>query len=224
MRFHCTGTKSLYWHICQNGWRYTFHVLFTNLCFINSISIWGVICWHHISIFRWIFHALRVLRFEDETSLEAGIRVQIHSQDEPPYIHQLGFGVSPGFQTFVSCQEQRVGLDRRHRQAHPQAPSLPYWFSPEQFTFAGCLANKSLCSVDISAPALGELPLQQQGEVPRIRHLQHQRLSSTLRDQWGCASVQLSDGAHARYDYVEVLRFSPIQRVKYTLLSFWQKQ
>lgn len=45
----------------------------------------------------------------DETSLEAGIRVQIHSQDEPPYIHQLGFGVSPGFQTFVSCQEQRVG-------------------------------------------------------------------------------------------------------------------
>ncbi len=49
-----------------------------------------------------------VLFFADETSLEAGIRVQIHSQDEPPYIHQLGFGVSPGFQTFVSCQEQRV--------------------------------------------------------------------------------------------------------------------
>uniref|UniRef100_A0A3Q1EM70 Acid-sensing (proton-gated) ion channel family member 4b n=1 Tax=Acanthochromis polyacanthus TaxID=80966 RepID=A0A3Q1EM70_9TELE len=45
---------------------------------------------------------------KDETSLEAGIRVQIHSQDEPPYIHQLGFGVSPGFQTFVSCQEQRL--------------------------------------------------------------------------------------------------------------------
>ncbi|KAG2458883.1 WNT6 protein, partial [Polypterus senegalus] len=44
----------------------------------------------------------------DETSLEAGIKVQIHSQDEPPYIHQLGFGVSPGFQTFVSCQEQRL--------------------------------------------------------------------------------------------------------------------
>lgn len=44
----------------------------------------------------------------DETTLEAGIRVQIHSQDEPPYIHELGFGVSPGFQTFVSCQEQRV--------------------------------------------------------------------------------------------------------------------
>ncbi|XP_061082333.1 acid-sensing ion channel 4-A isoform X2 [Conger conger] len=42
------------------------------------------------------------------TSLEAGIRVQIHSQEEPPYIHQLGFGVSPGFQTFVSCQEQRL--------------------------------------------------------------------------------------------------------------------
>ncbi|XP_060683694.1 acid-sensing ion channel 4-A [Hemiscyllium ocellatum] len=44
----------------------------------------------------------------DETSFEAGIRVQIHSPSEPPYIHQLGFGVPPGFQTFVSCQEQRL--------------------------------------------------------------------------------------------------------------------
>ncbi|XP_033856089.1 acid-sensing ion channel 4-A-like isoform X2 [Acipenser ruthenus] len=51
---------------------------------------------------------LPIWRETNETSLEAGIRVQIHSQDEPPYIHQLGFGVSPGFQTFVSCQEQRL--------------------------------------------------------------------------------------------------------------------
>ncbi|MED6254198.1 Acid-sensing ion channel 1B, partial [Ataeniobius toweri] len=43
----------------------------------------------------------------DETSFEAGIKVQIHSQEEPSFIDQLGFGVSPGFQTFVSCQEQR---------------------------------------------------------------------------------------------------------------------
>ncbi|XP_048109719.1 acid-sensing ion channel 1C isoform X2 [Alosa alosa] len=42
----------------------------------------------------------------DETSYEAGIKVQIHSQDEPPFIDQLGFGVPPGFQTFVSCQQQ----------------------------------------------------------------------------------------------------------------------
>ncbi|XP_064183674.1 acid-sensing ion channel 4-A-like [Anguilla rostrata] len=51
---------------------------------------------------------LPIWKETDETSLEAGIRVQIHSQDEPPYIHQLGFGVSPGFQTFVSCQEQKL--------------------------------------------------------------------------------------------------------------------
>ncbi|KAK1173859.1 acid-sensing ion channel 1C-like isoform X4 [Acipenser oxyrinchus oxyrinchus] len=44
----------------------------------------------------------------DETSYEAGIKVQIHSQDEPPFIDQLGFGVAPGFQTFVSCQQQRL--------------------------------------------------------------------------------------------------------------------
>lgn len=46
----------------------------------------------------------------DDSSFEAGIKVQIHSQDEPPFIDQLGFGVAPGFQTFVSCQEQRVGV------------------------------------------------------------------------------------------------------------------
>ncbi|XP_008563734.1 PREDICTED: acid-sensing ion channel 4, partial [Galeopterus variegatus] len=51
---------------------------------------------------------LPIWRETNETSFEAGIRVQIHSQEEPPYIHQLGFGVSPGFQTFVSCQEQRM--------------------------------------------------------------------------------------------------------------------
>ena len=38
--------------------------------------------------------------------------MQIHTQDEPPFIDQLGFGVAPGFQTFVSCQEQRVGQIR----------------------------------------------------------------------------------------------------------------
>ncbi|XP_023671453.2 acid-sensing ion channel 1C isoform X2 [Paramormyrops kingsleyae] len=47
----------------------------------------------------------------DETSYEAGIKVQIHSQDEPPFIDQLGFGVAPGFQTFVSCQQQREPSD-----------------------------------------------------------------------------------------------------------------
>ncbi|EMP24034.1 Amiloride-sensitive cation channel 2-C, neuronal [Chelonia mydas] len=46
----------------------------------------------------------------DEISYEAGVKVQIHSQEEPPFIDQLGFGVAPGFQTFVSCQQQRVQL------------------------------------------------------------------------------------------------------------------
>lgn len=48
----------------------------------------------------------------DETSYEAGIKVQIHTQDEPPFIDQLGFGVAPGFQTFVSCQQQLVPNDQ----------------------------------------------------------------------------------------------------------------
>ena len=40
--------------------------------------------------------------FSDEISYEAGLKVQIHSQDEPPFIHELGFGISPGRQTLVS--------------------------------------------------------------------------------------------------------------------------
>ncbi|KAL2097813.1 hypothetical protein ACEWY4_007020 [Coilia grayii] len=44
----------------------------------------------------------------DETSYEAGVKVQIHTQDEPPFPNELGFGVSPGFQAFVTCQEQRL--------------------------------------------------------------------------------------------------------------------
>ncbi|XP_077159644.1 acid-sensing ion channel 3 isoform X4 [Paroedura picta] len=44
----------------------------------------------------------------EETSYEAGMKVQIHTQEEPPSIDQLGFGVAPGFQTFVSCQQQRL--------------------------------------------------------------------------------------------------------------------
>lgn len=46
--------------------------------------------------------------FAEDTAFEAGVRVQIHSQAEPPFVHELGFGVAPGFQTFVATQEQRV--------------------------------------------------------------------------------------------------------------------
>uniref|UniRef100_A0A674P3K0 Acid-sensing (proton-gated) ion channel 2 n=1 Tax=Takifugu rubripes TaxID=31033 RepID=A0A674P3K0_TAKRU len=44
----------------------------------------------------------------EDTAFEAGVRVQIHSQAEPPFVHELGFGVAPGFQTFVATQEQRL--------------------------------------------------------------------------------------------------------------------
>ncbi|NWZ86908.1 ASIC2 protein, partial [Poecile atricapillus] len=43
-----------------------------------------------------------------ETTFEAGVKVQIHSQSEPPFVQELGFGVAPGFQTFVATQEQRL--------------------------------------------------------------------------------------------------------------------
>ncbi|KAK7938989.1 hypothetical protein WMY93_002315 [Mugilogobius chulae] len=49
-----------------------------------------------------------VIDRSQDTAFEAGVRVQIHSQAEPPFVHELGFGVAPGFQTFVATQEQRL--------------------------------------------------------------------------------------------------------------------
>lgn len=95
-----------------------------------------------------------LLSATDETSFEAGIKVQIHSQDEPPLIDQLGFGVAPGFQTFVSCQEQRV------RQDAPQPPGRCLWaLSPAQ----PCSDALLTPTAHLPAAAVGELPGQHAG-------------------------------------------------------------
>lgn len=60
------------------------------------------------------------LLLPEETTFEAGVKVQIHSQSEPPFVQELGFGVAPGFQTFVATQEQRVSPKCR---LHPKDPS-----------------------------------------------------------------------------------------------------
>ncbi|XP_074235014.1 acid-sensing ion channel 3 isoform X1 [Saimiri boliviensis] len=74
---------------------------------------------------------LPVWKDDDETPFEVGIKVQIHSQEEPPIIDQLGLGVSPGFQTFISCQQQQVPscvpphpLLQAHTNSNPK-PSAP---------------------------------------------------------------------------------------------------
>ncbi|XP_070127462.1 acid-sensing ion channel 1 isoform X8 [Equus przewalskii] len=79
------------------------------------LPVWGETASRHLHLRLYLTATLTFLwlplpgsvTLQDETSFEAGIKVQIHSQDEPPFIDQLGFGVAPGFQTFVSCQEQR---------------------------------------------------------------------------------------------------------------------
>ncbi|XP_055277518.1 acid-sensing ion channel 3 [Moschus berezovskii] len=53
---------------------------------------------------------LPVWRDTEETPFEVGVRVQIHTQEEPPLIDQLGFGAAPGYQTFVSCQKQQLSF------------------------------------------------------------------------------------------------------------------
>ena len=41
---------------------------------------------------------------------EVGFKIQIHDQREPPLITEMGFGVSPGFQTLVTAKEQRLSF------------------------------------------------------------------------------------------------------------------
>ena len=51
---------------------------------------------------------LPVWKKTDENTVDLGFKVQIHAKDEPPLITELGFGISPGFQSLVSCKEQRI--------------------------------------------------------------------------------------------------------------------
>lgn len=74
----------------------------------------------------------------DEITFEAGLKVQIHSQDEPPFIHELGFGISPGRQTLVSTQEQRVTfLHPPWGQCNPEDPDNPHDFF-RKYSISAC--------------------------------------------------------------------------------------
>lgn len=44
----------------------------------------------------------------NEVATEMGFKIQIHKQGDPPLITELGFGVSPGFQTLVTAKEQQI--------------------------------------------------------------------------------------------------------------------
>ena len=44
----------------------------------------------------------------DETATEMGFKIQIHEQNEPPLITELGFAISPGSQTLVTTKEQQI--------------------------------------------------------------------------------------------------------------------
>ena len=79
-----------------------------------------------------------VNHYIDEISYEAGLKVQIHSQDEPPFIHELGFGISPGRQTLVSTQEQRVTfLPPPWGKCNPEKPGNPHDFF-NKYSISAC--------------------------------------------------------------------------------------
>ena len=99
-------------------------------------------------------HVASIIDFLDEISYEAGLKIQIHSQDEPPFIHELGellfqstrrqlviflgFGISPGRQTLVSTQEQRVTfLPPPWGNCNPEKPPNPHDFFPK-YSISSC--------------------------------------------------------------------------------------
>ncbi|XP_078662550.1 acid-sensing ion channel 2-like isoform X2 [Branchiostoma floridae x Branchiostoma belcheri] len=41
-------------------------------------------------------------------AMDAGIKVMVHPQHEPPFVKELGFAVSPGFHTFVAIRKEVI--------------------------------------------------------------------------------------------------------------------
>lgn len=99
----------------------------------------------------------------DDTPFEVGIRVQIHSQEEPPIIDQLGFGAAPGYQTFVSCQKQQVS-SLCSKSAQPPsssctpAVSQPFSLAPNSsdFSLSQNLLNPILPQLSFLPPPWGD--------------------------------------------------------------------
>ena len=49
-------------------------------------------------------HVASIIDFLDEISYEAGLKIQIHSQDEPPFIHELGKFFLPSYGPYTRFQ------------------------------------------------------------------------------------------------------------------------
>ncbi|XP_031520883.1 acid-sensing ion channel 3 isoform X1 [Papio anubis] len=136
----------------------------------------------------------------EETPFEVGIRVQIHSQEEPPIIDQLGLGVSPGYQTFVSCQQQQLSFlpppwgDCSSASLNPNyepepsdplsspSPSLPY-------TLMGC---RLACETRYVARKCGCRMMYMPGDAPvcspqQYKNCAHPAIDAMLRkDSCAC--------------------------------------
>lgn len=102
----------------------------------------------------------------EETPFEVGVRVQIHTQEEPPLIDQLGFGAAPGYQTFVSCQKQQASsLVPPNPPPHPSPHPTPLDPIPAPHTRSRELTAPQGASLtlpppaELSAAALGRLQL-----------------------------------------------------------------
>nr|XP_012641635.1 acid-sensing ion channel 3 isoform X2 [Microcebus murinus] len=128
----------------------------------------------------------------EETLFEVGIRVQIHSQEEPPLIDQLGFGVAPGYQTFVSCQQQQlsflpppwgdcssVSLDPDFEPEPSDPPGPPSTSSSPPYSLTGC---RLVCETRYVARKCGCRMMHMPGSAPVCSPQQHKDCASAALD------------------------------------------
>ncbi|XP_071951626.1 acid-sensing ion channel 2-like [Antedon mediterranea] len=79
-----------------------------------------------------------------EGNLEAGLKVLVHSQDEPPLVESKGFGVPPGVHAFVSTRKVKVEtLDQPYGHCD-KSLKLQYY---RVYTVSGCLLECRLKNI-----------------------------------------------------------------------------
>lgn len=47
---------------------------------------------------------------EYKGAADAGFKVLVHAQEDPPYIKELGFGLAPGMHHFVALRKMEVSI------------------------------------------------------------------------------------------------------------------
>ncbi len=73
------------------------------------------------------------------SSFDAGVKVVVHTQSEPPRPEDTGVGVPPGTNAFIGVRQRNV-IDNTQRDCVPRSDTSGFYFLSDEFdyTFASC--------------------------------------------------------------------------------------